>query len=58
MPNETKMPWGKFRGEFIEDLPSGYLRWLSENCDDDFIATKADEEFQWREDNGGHKWDD
>ena len=52
-----KMPWGKFKGDEIEDIPSGYLRWLAENCEDDLIATEADEEFQWRTDTGEHFWD-
>jgi hypothetical protein len=53
-----KMPWGKFKGEDIGDIPSDYLKWLAENCEQDHIATKADEEYQWREDNNSHKWED
>ncbi len=53
-----KMPWGKHKGEDLEDIPSGYLRWLAENCEDDYIASAADEEFRWRTDNQAHKWDD
>jgi uncharacterized protein (DUF3820 family) len=34
-----KMPWGKFKGEDIEDIPSDYLQWLAENCENDKIAT-------------------
>lgn len=49
-----KMPWGKFKGEDIEDIPSGYLHWLAENCEDDLIATMADEEFRIRTDDGTH----
>jgi hypothetical protein len=52
------MPWGKFKGEDIEDIPSGYLKWLSENCEDDEICTLADEEYRWRTDNQQHKWED
>ena len=52
-----KMPWGAFKGREIEEIPSGYLRWLAENCEDDEIATEADEEYRWRSDTGGHFWD-
>ena len=46
------MPFGKHEGKDLEDIPSKYLYWLAENCDDDVIAVKADEEWSWRE-----KWD-
>lgn len=48
------MPWGRYQNTDLEDIPSSYLRWLSENCDDDEICQAADEEYQWREDNKGH----
>jgi uncharacterized protein (DUF3820 family) len=28
-----KMPWGVFDGEELEGIPSGYLKWLAENCE-------------------------
>ena len=52
-----KMPWGKFKGEDIEDIPSGYLRWLALNCEDDLICEAADKEFCWRTDNNEHFWE-
>jgi len=51
------MPWGKFKGRDMERVPSGYLKWLAENCEDDTIATAADEEFRWRTDWDKHFWD-
>jgi uncharacterized protein (DUF3820 family) len=27
------MPWGKHKGERIDALPDGYVKWLLENCD-------------------------
>ena len=44
------MPWGKYKDEYIDALPSSYLYWLAENCDwDTKIQETADEEWQWRE---------
>ena len=42
------MPFGEHRGEDIEDIPSDYLRWLAENCNDEEIAIEADEEYRFR----------
>jgi hypothetical protein len=60
-PNEPglRMPWGKFKGELVEDLPSSYLQWLAENIDERkprnrAICLAADEEWRWREANGKH----
>lgn len=52
-----KMPWGKFKGKDMEDIPSGYLHWLAESCKDDAIATAADEIWRWRERFDRHKDD-
>lgn len=43
-----KMPWGKYRGKDIEDIPSSYLRWLTYNCEDDEIQQAAEQEHSWR----------
>jgi len=48
------MPWGKHKGEEIDDLPSSYLRWLAESCDDDQICEAADIEYRWRSDHQEH----
>ena len=53
-----RMPWGKFKGDDIDDVPSDYLKWLAANCDDDEIATAADEEYRRRTDNSAHFYDD
>jgi hypothetical protein len=26
------MPFGKYKGQQVEDIPDGYLRWALENC--------------------------
>lgn len=51
------MPWGKHRGVDIDDIDSGYLRWLAQECDDEEIAEEADEEYQYREQNRTHFWE-
>ena len=44
------MPWGPYKDEYIDGLPSSHLYWLSCNCDwDNKIQEAADEEWQWRE---------
>lgn len=53
-----EMPFGKYKGVAIEDIPSDYLLWLAQNCNDDLIAIKADEEWQFRENWNAHKYND
>jgi hypothetical protein len=55
MNSELVMPWGKYKDQTIEDLPSSYLKWLAEKCDDDEICEAADQEYQWRDQNRRHK---
>ena len=52
-----KMPWGNFKGDNIDEIPSGYLKWLAENCEDNAICEEADEEFRRRTDDNEHFWD-
>jgi uncharacterized protein (DUF3820 family) len=54
-----KMPWGKYKGEEIESLPSSYLRWLAETISENsdcnrIVCLAADEEYQFREKFNGH----
>lgn len=58
MNSEMIMPFGKYKGKTIEDIPSGYLRWLALNCDDDEICEAADQEYQWRDQNRKHFYED
>lgn len=53
-----EMPWGKHKGKDIEDVPSDYLRWLAENCDNERIAIAADEEWDFREKTNSHTYED
>ena len=51
---EMIMPWGKYQGVDIEELPSGYLKWLAENCDDNALCEAADKEYRYRDDHSRH----
>ena len=42
------MPWGKYKGRTIEDIESSYLKWLIDNCDDDYICECASHEYEFR----------
>jgi len=44
-----KLPWGAFKGKELSEIPSAYLRWLAENCDNEKICAAADKEWRWRE---------
>ncbi len=47
------MPWGKYRGEELTDLPSGYLIWLVEDADDPPTDLRGEAEAILRERFGG-----
>ena len=47
--HDIKMPYGKFKGIELWRIPSGYLKWVAENFDNDIICKAADEEWQYRE---------
>ena len=47
------MPWGKHKGEQLEDLDDGYLRWIAENVTSDAALVKeAEEQLTMREGGG------
>ena len=52
------MPYGKFKGKAIHEIPSGYLKWMAENIDDEELCCAADEEYQHREHYNEHFWED
>lgn len=33
MSHYQRMPWGKYRGQHIGDIPGSYLFWVLEECD-------------------------
>lgn len=52
--SEFVMPWGKYRGTELCNLPSSYVRWLAESSFDDDICERADEEIKYRDDHSMH----
>ena len=56
--SDPVMPYGTYRGRTMDLIPSGYLKWLATNFEDDEIASAADEEYRWRTDNNGHWYED
>lgn len=49
-----RMPYGKFKGKEIEDIPSWYLKWIAEQFNEkdrlgSAICLAADTEWQYRE---------
>jgi len=57
MSDEIRMPYGKFKGKFIHEIPSGYLKWMAENMDDEDLCCAADEEYWLRDRQNSHWWD-
>lgn len=55
--NDLTMPYGKFKGKQMHEIPSGYLRWMAKNMDDEILCEAADWEYQHREKYGTHWWD-
>lgn len=51
-----RMPWGYFKGIDIESIPSNYLQWLVENCQDMNLFPIIFAEWQFREDFNEHFW--
>lgn len=47
------MPFGKHRGEELEDLPTHYLLWIAENITDNTaLVNEAEEQLTLREGRG------
>ena len=48
MEPKIRMPYGKFKGKEMHEIPSRYLKWLAENVGGT-LAVAADEEWRWRD---------
>lgn len=44
----SKMIWGKYKGWFIKDIPTDYLKWAVMNMTDQAMATFLAEELAFR----------
>jgi uncharacterized protein (DUF3820 family) len=44
----TRMPYGKYKGFFLKDLPEDYLKWAVMNLNDQGMATMFAVELQRR----------
>lgn len=49
-----EMPWGKYKGKAMFEIPSSYLLWMAQNVDNEKICAAADREWQWREKHNNH----
>jgi len=45
---DPTMPFGKYKGKKISELPSNYLLWMAENMADGELCYAADKEYQER----------
>ena len=34
----TKMPWGKYKGKFMKEIPDDYIIWAVKNWKDEYTA--------------------
>lgn len=53
------MPFGKYKGQDVEDVPSPYLRWFCENIEPDSSSMEdlieiCEEEYNFREKHNCH----
>ena len=44
-----KMPFGKYKGQDMEDLPDSYLLWLAENIESGAVLEEAENQLKLRE---------
>ncbi len=53
--------FGKYRGKTLEEIPSGYLKWMMENLEEPEyteLLEAADTEYQWRDMFGEHFYEE
>jgi uncharacterized protein (DUF3820 family) len=48
------MPFGRYQGQDIKDVPSGCLHWLANNCDREDVREAADTEYRHRTEQDSH----
>ena len=60
-PAPTKFPFGRFRGQLIEDIPSDYLKWFQDKGNDKKYAElmkAVNEEMRWRTKYNAHFYEE
>lgn len=61
---DTVMPRGKYAGKTVEEVPSSYLKWVTENWDDEQVVCACESEWNyrerydehWEEEESGDEW--
>jgi len=56
--SNTIINFGKYKGKEIGEIPSNYVKWLSENSYDEDICCDADQEYKYRTAMNSHFWED
>ncbi len=52
---DYRMPYGKFKGKILSDIPSSYLKWFLDNVkQEDTLYIEIDKEYQFREKYNNH----
>jgi hypothetical protein len=51
MENKFIISFGKYKGEYLEDLPNSYLEWIENNIENQKIVELAKTELDYRENN-------
>ncbi len=46
------MPFGRYKGKDMEDLPTDYLQWLAENVSNTAVVQEAENQLVLREGQG------
>lgn len=51
-PMDDVMPFGKYKGESVYEIPLSYLEWLVDNIDlQEPLATEVNNAIDWHDDN-------
>jgi hypothetical protein len=59
MPDDKFIiPFGKYKGEYLCDLPTSYIEWLEDNIESDKIRNLATAELSYREKDGNYNGGD
>ena len=54
MTTPTHMPFGRYKGKKISEVPSDYLDWALKNLNDDHLLCAIEQEYEIREETYSH----